>query len=196
MAPGRVVASDLAWVGRAAHSGQVGVGRRHLLIVAVLALLPTLGCGPSAPQPGPQSPTAGEGGPVALPPVDCGRSVRHDAIPEWARSGFRDDGSSYRHVEGYRGEVVGVLFGYPLSVPRRADRSNKILWVPRLPPGPGRLSVDAQLEGRGTAVHRDVGFGGGQSIIDLPSPGCWRMTLRWGADVSDTVDVPYVPRRP
>jgi hypothetical protein len=31
-------------------------------------------------------------------------------------------------------------------------------------------------------------------VIDLPKPGCWRMTLRWDDRSTDTVDLPYVAR--
>ena len=111
----------------------------------------------------------------------------------WARGGFTGDGSSFRHVEGLRGEAVGVVFGYPLTSPPRPSRANKILWVAQTRTA-GRLTIEAQLGGSGPVVTRDVGFGGGQSVIDLPKPGCWRMTLRWDDRRTDTVDLPYVAR--
>lgn len=124
------------------------------------------------------------------PAVDCATSMKTGALPEWARAGFRDDGTSFRHVEGLRGGVVGVVFGYPLTSPPRPSRENKILWVAHNPTA-SRIHIDAQLAGSGPIVQRDVGFGGGQSIIDLPSPGCWRLVLRWDDDETDTVDLPY-----
>lgn len=90
------------------------------------------------------------------------------------------------------GSVVGVLFGYPLTSPARSGLANKILWVAH-DPASGRLNISAQLAGSGPVVKRTVGFGGGQSIIDLPSPGCWRLTLHWGDGLTDVVDLPYVP---
>ena len=128
------------------------------------------------------------------PAVDCTASVRTGPLPTWARAGFSDDGAGFRHVEGLHGRVVGVLFGYPLSAPARPDRANKILWVARDHPS-GRLVVSARLDGTGPAVVREVGFGGGQSIVDLPRAGCWRATLAWDEDVSDVVDLPYVAYR-
>ncbi|MEJ7648276.1 MAG: hypothetical protein WKF57_04370 [Nakamurella sp.] len=89
-----------------------------------------------------------------------------------------------------------MLFGYPLTVPKRANRDNKILWVSRLPVDGRGLSIDAQLNGVDAVIHREVGFGGGQSIIDLPRPGCWRLTLRWGGGLVDVVDVPYEAAKP
>lgn len=89
---------------------------------------------------------------------------------------------------------MGVVFGYPLSAPPRPSRQNKILWVARNPTS-GRLAIDAQLDGTGPVVSREVGFGGGRSILDLPAAGCWRLTLRWGAQLTDTVDLPYEATR-
>lgn len=88
--------------------------------------------------------------------------------------------------------MIGVLFGYPLTSPPRPSQSNKILWVAH-DPASGRLDIDAQLGGSGPVLERTVGFGGGQSIIDLPSPGCWRLTLHWGENLTDVVDLPYAP---
>jgi hypothetical protein len=126
---------------------------------------------------------------------DCTASVSTGLLPEWARDQFLDGGASFRHVEGRHGAVLGVVFGYPLTSPARASRQNKILWIARHPTT-GRLRIEARLDGTGPAVRRDVGFGGGQSIIDLPRPGCWRLTLRWGKHLTDVVDLPYVQAHP
>jgi hypothetical protein len=123
--------------------------------------------------------------------VDCAASFRSGLLPPWARAEFLDGGASFHHVEGQRGAVIGVVFGYPLSAPPRPSRQNKILWIAHRPTA-ARLHIEARLEGTGPPVQRDVGFGGGQSIIDLPRPGCWRLTLQWGEDLTDVVDLPYV----
>jgi hypothetical protein len=155
-----------------------------LLLVAALC-----GCTPEPVlEPEPNPPTVS----TDLPAVDCARSVRTGALPSWAQRDFRDDGSSFRHVEGLRGAVVGVVFGYPLTSPPRPTRQNKILWVAQEPQS-GPLHIRAQLDGSGPVVEREVGFGGGQSIIDLPGPGCWRLTLIWGESMTDAVDLPYSP---
>jgi hypothetical protein len=161
------------------------VSRRGPLAAVLAALLSVALCsctaaGGSAPQ-----------APPVRPNVDCVSSVRTGLLPEWAQDDFLDGGASFRHVEGLDGSVVGVLFGYPLASPARADRSNKILWIAH-DPVQGPLRIEAQLAGAGAVLERTVGFGGGQSIIDLPSPGCWRFTLHWGDHLTDVVDVPYV----
>jgi hypothetical protein len=160
---------------------------RTSVAIVVAALLSAALCSCAA-APGP-APTPS---PTPLPAADCANSVRTGPLPEWARAGFSDDGRSFRHVEGLHGFVVGVLFGYPLSSPARPGRLNKILWVAH-DPASGRLGINAQLDGSGPVIERTVGFGGGQSIIDLPSPGCWRLTLHWGDNLADVVDLPYLP---
>ena len=55
------------------------------------------------------------------------------------------------------------------------------MWVP--------LVIDAVREGTTMRVRRELG-GAGPSIVDLPDPGCWRLTLRWGKH-RDTIDLVY-----
>lgn len=171
--------------------GRPRVVRRGVLILAGLAAVLS-GCSPHAAE-APTRPAA-TSTLAALPPVDCESSIKTGPLPSWARDGFTGDGSSYRHVEGLRDTVVGIVFGYPLTSPPRPSRENKILWVARSPTS-GRLTIEAQLDGTGPVISREVGFGGGQSIVDLPASGCWRMTLRWNEGLTDTVDLPYRQRR-
>ena len=169
-----------------------GRRRPQALVIALALALCLSGCAPAAtpPDAGPTTRPA-----VATPPPpDCTTSVRSGLLPVWARDEFLDGGASFRHVEGLRGEVLGVVFGYPLTSPARPSRQNKILWIARRP-ATGRLAIEARLEGTGPVVRRDVGFGGGQSVIDLPHAGCWRLALHWGKDLDDVVDLPYTSGR-
>lgn len=80
--------------------------------------------------------------------------------------------------------------------PPGKTRSNKILWVSRLPAEPQTdLRISAQrMRGRqplGRPVARTVTGGPGPSIVDLPAAGCWRLTLRWSGQ-RDSLDLPYV----
>ncbi|GAA2909721.1 hypothetical protein GCM10010517_76140 [Streptosporangium fragile] len=90
--------------------------------------------------------------------------------------------------------MLAVLFGYPLFSPPMPDRGNKILWRSRVPPVPSDpLRIEARLDGGGTPVRITVDGGPGPSIIDLPSPGCWRLNLRWGSHL-DSIDLEYAGR--
>jgi len=151
--------------------------------LAAIVVLLVSGCTaePAAPAPSPA--------PSPAPP--CRSMVRTDALPAWARTGFSDDGSGIPHVFGSSGRILGVLFGNPLTAPPRPDRANKILWVSRLPVTAGDpLRITARLDGTAETESREVTGGPGPSIIDLPRPGCWRLTLDWSGH-TETMDLTY-----
>jgi hypothetical protein len=146
-------------------------GRIAAAVLAVAGLLPA-GCGAEA-----------------APPA-CAPAVSTGPLPAWARAGFSDDGSGVPHVPGRGDAILAVLFGAPLRAPPAAGRSNKILWVSRLPVTPGDpLRITARQDGGGTA-EREVTGGPGPSVVDLPAPGCWRLTLSWSGH-TDTLDLDY-----
>jgi hypothetical protein len=101
-------------------------------------------------------------------------------------------------VIGRSDEIAALVFGYPLRSPEAKDRGNKILWVSRRAVKPlSDLRIHAQrMEGRhrvGRPVTRVVVGGPGPSGINLPAPGCWRLTLRWSGR-TDELDLRYVRR--
>ena len=114
------------------------------------------------------------------------------ALPTWARGAFSDP--RIPHVVGKSRRIVAILFGYPLRSPPRRQRRNKILWVAGRTPDASALRIRAQrMSGYmpiGSAVHRKVSGGPGPSIINLPSPACWRLTLHWSGR-SDSLDLSY-----
>jgi hypothetical protein len=119
----------------------------------------------------------------------CGSPVETGPLPEWARAGFSDDGRM-PHVMGDGGHIVAAMFGYPLAVVRPSGSSNKILWVAKDQFERGDLVIEAKLDGSDVSASRSVPGGPGPSIIDLPQPGCWRLTLTWPAH-ADTMDLVY-----
>ena len=94
------------------------------------------------------------------------------------------------HVIGDRGDIVAAIFGYPLAVSRPQGTANKILWVSKSSGPPGDLLIEAELDGPGTSAARRVPGGPGPSIVDLPQPGCWHLTLTWPGH-TDTMDLIY-----
>src|SRR4051794_22551307 len=128
----------------------------------------------------------------SLPGRPCDAQVQMGALPTWARGGFTDP--RIPHVVGKSQRIVAILFGYPLRSPPRQQRRNKILWVTRRTPDASALRIHAQrMSGYmpiGSPVHRKVSGGPGPSIINLPSPGCWRLTLRWSGR-ADGLDLSY-----
>jgi hypothetical protein len=135
----------------------------------------------------------------------CSYDLRRDILPVWARSGFSNPSpSGIPFVLGEKGNIVGVIFGYPLTAPPlRAGRANKILWV--VSPAVDQhnanrdgatsddLKIDARLVGSTDVAHREVHGGPGPSIVDMPLPGCWHFTLMW-SNRTDTLDLRYEAR--
>jgi hypothetical protein len=136
------------------------------------------------------------GAPTASAAAPCSPRLQTGVLPVWARTGFSDPKPRIAHVLGAHGRIVAILFGYPLHSPPLPRRNNKILWAARLPTTPGSdLFVDARkMVGSrpvGPVVVRRIRGGPGPSIVDLPAPGCWRLTLRWSGRV-DTLDLAYL----
>jgi hypothetical protein len=167
-------------------------------VAAVAVGLPlALGAGRS-----PRTPAA-DSSPSGAAPSGCVSRLPATTLPVWARAGFSDPAPRAAHVLGRKGDVVAILFAQPLSSPAAADHTNKILWVARpardtsgaspSEPASTDLRIDARLlDGSATAVRRVPG-GPGPSIIDLPRPGCWHLTLRWSGR-SDSLDLLYATR--
>jgi hypothetical protein len=133
--------------------------------------------------PATSSAVAADGGCPAQPP--------DTALPTWARGGFSDPAGPMPHVLGARGNIVAILWARTdaLHVPPLASRTNKILWVSKLPGGP--LVIRATLAGSGQTADREVASGPGPSIINLPAAGCWTMDLSWSGH-TDQVKLRYV----
>jgi hypothetical protein len=132
------------------------------------------------------------------PAPACHSAVHHGVLPTWARTGFSDPRPRLPHVIGRSDEIAALVFGYPLRSPEAEDRGNKILWVSRRALKPlSDLRIHAQrMKGRhrvGRPVTRVVVGGPGPSGINLPAPGCWRLTLRWSGR-TDELDLRYVRR--
>ena len=123
----------------------------------------------------------------------CQSLVDKGVLPIWARAGFSEAEPALPHVMSRSGDVVAILFGYPLSSPPRAEVNNKILWVLRAgPTTPVEISAQrvAGATPVGAPVARRLDAGFGPSIVDLPDAGCWRLTLSF-SDRTDTIDLDY-----
>jgi hypothetical protein len=114
---------------------------------------------------------------------------RSDVLPTWARDGFSEAEPRVPYVLSADGRMAAILFG-SLQSPSAPNRSNKILWVTRPDSAGYPLDIAAVRAGSdGTVVRRHL-EGPGPSTVDLPQPGCWTLTLRWG-DFRDTIHLEY-----
>jgi hypothetical protein len=90
----------------------------------------------------------------------------------------------------------GFLFGYPLRAGHPDNPSNKILWAVRTPQQGAPLVLDAHpLGAQSPQVRytRAADSGPGEiypSIIDVPLPGCWVVSLSWATGKA-TVELEY-----
>lgn len=127
----------------------------------------------------------------------CANALRYGTPPRWAASGFTP-GVKMWYVMGSRDNIVGFLFGYPLSHKHRESRTNKILWVARVDTPndvhysgpPGTMTIRARLVGSNRQATRVLKDAPGPSIVDMPSAGCWEFALAWQGN-SDSVSVAY-----
>jgi hypothetical protein len=110
----------------------------------------------------------------------CVSAVTKDALPAWARTGFRGDGSGVPHVFSEHGDLVAILFDYPLMASADPNVANKILWASRLPQQPMQpLTIKAVPGGGKLPVEREVPGGPGPSMVNLPKAGCWHLRMNW-----------------
>ena len=143
--------------------------RSTLALIAAIGLL--AGCGDSG-----------------RPPAGC-QAVDRGVLPSWARAGFSENAPKVPHVDGTGGQITAILFGDRLSAPPAQDRSNKILWVSREPVR-GVTDLRIRAAAGGDVVTRTVAGGPGPSTLDLPHPGCWRLSLEWSGR-RDTLRLAY-----
>src|SRR5690348_4332539 len=92
-------------------------------VVGSVVVLLVSACTATGHRTGPAATTA------AHPPEPgCAAQVHDGELPVWARAGFHGDARA-TYSMSRSGQMVAVLFGYPLSQPPAAGRNNKILWV-------------------------------------------------------------------
>jgi hypothetical protein len=171
------------------HDGMAGARtarRRVLAAVAALALAAAVVVLVTRAESGEGRPSAARG---------CRSAVSTGALPAWARAGFfGPQPPRVPHVLGTHGRIVAILFGGTLHAPPSPDLRNKILWVSPTG-GEEPLRIDAtRADGRAHA-RRVIADGPGPSYVDLPSAGCWRLVLSWGAAGTerDSLDLAYAP---
>ncbi len=142
----------------------------------------------STTRPVPASGLPGNGTGCGDTPISPGQ------LPGWtADAGLPPD---LPYAVSREANVVAVLFGYPLRAGHREDgRSNKILWDMRDPRDGQPLLLTARPLAGGSAVNLTFPAGASPgeiypSSVDVPTPGCWHMTLQWNGHTA-TIDLPY-----
>ncbi len=164
------------------------------LAAAVLLVAACTGSSHSSARPEPSAarPSAAQAG---LSVSDgCAGQPPVSRLPVWAQAGFSPPDQAMPHVMGAAGNIVAILWADrdALHSPSLPDRTNKILWVSRIPfTAPDPLVITATLAGSTRTVTASVPGGPGPSIIDVPAPGCWIFHLRWSGH-TDELKLRYV----
>jgi hypothetical protein len=115
----------------------------------------------------------------------CGGTVvRSDGrLPAWTATAHPPSGVPYAISK--QGNVAAILFGNPLRSGHPTDRSNKILWIVRAPRNGHPLHLTARLlhvTSPTLRIAEEAGSAPGEiypSVVDVPTPGCWHLTLDW-----------------
>ena len=123
--------------------------------------------------------------------------IRRDARPSWTASASIPPTIPFSLGSG--DPAAAFFFNYPLRAGHPTNPSNKVLWVVEAPRNNQPLVIVAQQmspAGQTVDFHWEANAGPGEiypSTIDLPSPGCWRLVLRWGPHRA-TIDMQVRPR--
>jgi hypothetical protein len=135
----------------------------------------------------------------------CGvTKIAHGPVPGWTAPAFSDSSSRippWPHAISEGGNVVAIVFGYPLRAGRPTNPTNKILWITRLRRNGSPLTIKARpLHSNAPRVTAVVPADSSPgeiypSYVNVPRAGCWRLSLRW-AGHTDSIDLPYRPGSP
>jgi hypothetical protein len=133
---------------------------RHGVVFVPLAAAALLvaACTGNGQPPARSQPSAARTGAAQASTVQAGAAASNGCagqppvspLPVWARSGFHPADLAMPHVMGEAGNIVAILWAArdALHSPSLQDRSNKILWVSRIPlAAPDPLVIKAVLAG-------------------------------------------------
>lgn len=128
----------------------------------------------------------------------CGTTAMHRGGPlAWTNSAWSSSSgppTGLPYATSAHGSAAAFIFGNPLRAGDPSNPANKILWIVRLPRDGSALVIRAKplhATAPVVTVTRPPDSSPGQiypSYVNVPSPGCWRLTLKW-AGQSDTLDL-------
>jgi hypothetical protein len=153
---------------------------RRTAAVLVTALV-IVACGSS---PHPPAMTAGGCSTATLP---------SGSGPAWAA--HSNPPTFLPYAIGAHQTAAAFIFGYPLRAGAPTNPANKILWIVRTP-GSGLTIRATPLRSPTPVVTVRVNDSAGPetypSYVNVPTPGCWHLTVRWRGH-TDSIDLSYRP---
>lgn len=140
---------------------------------------------------------------AALLVASCGHSTRRvadsqgcvpaaiytGAPPAWTAAAWSDSSPGFRlpYALASGDSAAAFMFANPLRAGHPTNPGNKVLWVVRFPRNDNPLIISARWSADPSVNVRfsqPANSSPGEiypSGIDLPKPGCWKLTLTWGA---------------
>ena len=143
---------------------------------------------------------------LAAAAAGCGvTTLARGTVPAWTAPAFSDSSfhtppirPPWPHALSEHGNVVAVVFGYPLRAGHPTNPANKVLWIMRLPRHFSPLRVRATpLHAKAPVVRASwpADSSPGEiypSYLNVPTAGCWRVNLQW-AGHTDSLDLLFTP---
>lgn len=132
--------------------------------------------------------------PAALDPAPPARAaagacvpspIHRGAPPKWTAPAFADSRGFRLPYALASGDSAAAFFWVRLRAGAPTDPANKVLWVMRFPRGGKPLHILARW-GEDSSVTATSSLPPDSSpgeiypsYLNLPRPGCWRLTLNW-----------------
>jgi hypothetical protein len=127
--------------------------------------------------------------------------VHTGAPPGWTAAAWADSSPGFRipYSLASGGAAAAFWFAPRLRAGHPDNPANKVLWIVRFPRNGHPLEITARRAGNARVVRlsEPADSSPGEiypSYVDLPTPGCWRLQLAWGAHRA-TINVQVHPGR-
>jgi hypothetical protein len=149
------------------------------------------------------SATAG-GAPAGAAPAGAGAAntcvpapLHRGAPPRWTAPAWANSSPGLRipYALASNRAAAAFFFAPSLRAGHPTNPANKVLWVVRYPRDGSPLRILAHSGGAGRPETTRLSFPDNSSpgeiypsYVDLPTPGCWALTLRWSTHTA-TIDV-------
>ena len=158
----------------------MGVHKARSYLATAMMLLP-VACGGSGPAPARSS--SSSAGVRCVP-----AAIHRGAPPRWTAAAWSDSspGFTVPYALASNGGAGAFFFAHSLRAGHPTNPANKVLWIVRLPRDGHPLTITAHLSGH-PSEHVQSSWPADSepgeiypSYVDLPKPGCWRLSLAWG----------------